>query len=79
MTDIPVSVVHGKMSGRLDSEANFKFHDVPMPVDHPVVDELTFVKDYVKRIEIEFAGQVEGILDELQLSHLRFKPKKESD
>jgi hypothetical protein len=79
MTGIPVSVVLEKYNERKGREEKHKFYDVPKPVDLPIEDELASEKDYFKCIEKEFASQVEGILDGLQLSHLRLKPKKEGD
>jgi hypothetical protein len=79
MTGIPVSVVLEKYNGRKDKEEKHKFHDMPRPFDLHVEDELASEKDYVKSIENEFAGQAEGILERLQLSHLRLRPKKEVD
>jgi hypothetical protein len=77
MTGIPVGVVLERFNGRSEIREKHKFHD--MPDEHLIVDELASEKDYVKDIEREFASQVEGILDGLQLSHLRLRPKKEGD
>ncbi len=79
MTGIPVSVVLEKYIGRKDREEKHKFYDAPKPVDLPIEGELASEKDYVKSIEKEFADQAGGILDGLQMSHLRLKPKKEGD
>jgi len=79
MTGIPVSVVLKKFNEQSESEEKHKFYDVPKPDDHLIIDELVSERDYVKSIEKEFADQVEGILDGLQLSHLRQKAKKEVD
>ena len=79
MTGIPVSIVLKKFNERSEDEEKHKFHDLPKPEDHPVMDELASDRDYVRSIEKEFAGQAENILDGLQLSHLRLRAKKEAD